>query len=78
MTLIARFILDLRSADSWDSSITPSQLSSLQFTADPAAPVGLDPTWVTGQSDDVEDDPGDLDPHPGPSSELEQPVQEAA
>lgn len=75
-TLIARFILDLRSADS--STITADQVSSVQFAADLAAPLGPDSTWVTGQSDDLENDPEHLDPCFDQSPEPAQPVQEAA
>lgn len=74
-TLIARFILDLRSADT--SMITPDPVSSVQFAADLAVPLGPDSTWVTGQSDDLENDPGHLDPCFDQSPEPAQPAQEA-
>lgn len=55
--------------------IIPDQVSSVQFAADLAAPLGPDSTWVTGQSDGVESGPGDLDlTSPGQPEELEQPV----
>lgn len=72
-TLVARFMLDLRSAAYRNNTITPDQVSSVRFAADLAAPLGPDSTWVTGQSDGVESD--DLDrTSPGQPSELEQPV----
>lgn len=61
MTLIARFILDIRGADSHNRTITPSELSTIEFVADLGAPVGQDSTWVTGQREDLDSDPGDLD-----------------
>lgn len=54
--LVARFILDLRTAYYHDSA--PDQtILSIQLMAhgggDLAAPLGSDSTWVTGQSDDL-------------------------
>jgi len=60
-TLIARFILDLRSV--YFPRETSEVISTMHFASSPAignlaAPIGSDSTWVSGSSDDVYTDRG--------------------
>jgi len=61
-TLIARFMLDLRSIY-YPTDDAPTQLSTINFATSRfmgnlAAPVGADSTWNSGSSDDIESDRG--------------------
>lgn len=60
--LIARFILDLRSALIHDHDVSINYMSSIRFTTSVvgamASPLGLKSTWVTAPADDIDERAG--------------------
>lgn len=80
-TLVARFILDLRTTYySHHDSASNETVSSIGFAAhagDLAAPLGPDSTWVTGQHDELGSGAGDLDEDLRSAEAAEQRVDES-
>lgn len=78
-TLVARFILDLRSVHPYNS-VPDQAVSSAQFTTvDFTAPSGPDFTSVTGQNNDLETNSRlEMDAEVHSASAAEHPIRESA